>query len=58
MKLRWALKIALLLCTILCGVIVVIMYTKLSFIDWPYVIGGIVFLFISLSIPVKKKSNY
>jgi hypothetical protein len=55
MKLRWALKIALLLCTILCGVIVVIMYTKLSFIDWPYVIGGIVFLFISLSIPVKKK---
>jgi hypothetical protein len=55
MKLKWVLKIVFLLCAILCSVVVGIMYTKLSFIDWPYAIGACFFLMISLVIPVKKK---
>jgi hypothetical protein len=55
MKLKWTLKIVFLICAILCSVIVGIMYTKLSFIDWPYAIVGFVFLIISFAIPVKKK---
>ena len=46
MKIKWGLKIIFLVCAILCGIVVGIMYTKLSFIDWPYAIGGIVFLMI------------
>jgi membrane-anchored protein YejM (alkaline phosphatase superfamily) len=55
MKIKWGLKIIFLVCAILCGIVVGIMYTKLSFIDWPYAIGGIVFLMISIAIPVKKR---
>jgi hypothetical protein len=31
------------------------MYNKLSFIDWPYVLGVSLFLIIGLIIPLKKK---
>jgi len=57
MKIKWGLKIIFLVCAILCSIVVGIMYTKLSFIDWPYAIGGIVFLMISIAIPVKKKNK-
>ena len=57
MKIKWGLKIIFLICAILCSIVVGIMYTKLSFIDWPYAIGGIVFLMISIAIPVKKKNK-
>ena len=54
MKLRWVIKCFLILCSVLCIVVVGIMYSKLSFVDWPYVVGGSVFLIIGLIIPVKK----
>jgi len=54
MKLRRVLKGLFLLFTILCGVVAGIMYNKLSFIDWPYIIGGFVFLILALAIPLKK----
>ncbi len=44
MKFRWMLKIVLFLIAILCFIVVGIMYTKLSFIDWPYLAGGVIFL--------------
>lgn len=55
MKLRWVIKCFLFLCAILCSAVVAIMYNKLSFIDWPYVIGGFLFLIVGLIIPLKKK---
>ena len=55
MKLRWVIKCFLFLCAILCCIVVGIMYNKLSFIDWPYVLGGFLFLIVGLIIPLKKK---
>ena len=58
MKLRWVIKCFLFLCAILCFVVVGIMYNKLSFIDWPYVLGGFLFLIVGLIIPLKRKFNF
>jgi len=54
LKLRGVLKGLFLLFTILCGLVAGIMYNKLSFIDWPYIIVGLVFLILALAIPFKK----
>ena len=33
-----------------------IMFTKLSFIDWPYLIGGILFLSLGIFVTVRNKN--
>ena len=55
MVLRWIVKIFFTVAAILCSVVVGIMYTKLSFIDWPYVIGSALSLGLALFIPLKKR---
>ena len=55
MVVRIILKIFFALVAILCFVVVGIMYTKLSFIDWPYIIGALFFLGLALVIPRRKK---
>jgi hypothetical protein len=55
MVLRWIVKIFFAVAAILCSVVVGIMYTKLSFIDWPYVIGSALSLGLALFIPLKKR---
>ncbi len=57
MKYKWLLKIMLLIIAILGFVVVGIMYTKLSFIDWPYLIGGILFLAFGVFFPVQGENN-
>ena len=57
MKIRWILKVVLGLGAILCFIVVGLMFTKLSFIDWPYAIGGIILLTLALAIPIKKHKN-
>ena len=57
MKYRWLLKIMLLIIAILGFVVVGIMYTKLSFTDWPYLIGGILFLAFGVFFPVQGENN-
>ncbi|MDA0792821.1 MAG: hypothetical protein ACO3UL_02250 [Flavobacteriaceae bacterium] len=47
-------KALLFIVSVLCGVVAGIMFTKLSFIDWPYVLGCIIFLVTALLIPSKK----
>jgi hypothetical protein len=54
MKLRWILKTVLGLGALLCFIVVGLMFTKLSFIDWPYAIGGIILLTLTLAIPIKR----
>ena len=54
MKFRWVLKSILFLIAILCFTVVGIMYTKLSFIDWPYLAGGVFFLVTGVIVSVKK----
>jgi len=41
----------------LCSIVVLIMYNKLSFIDWPYVVGAIVLLVAAILIPVKNQTT-
>lgn len=55
MVLRWIVKIFFAVAAILCSVVVGIMYTKLSFIDWPYVIGSALSLGLAFFIPLKKR---
>ena len=55
MVVRIILKIFFALVAILCFVVVGIMYTKLSFIDWPYLIGALFFLGLALVIQRRKK---
>ncbi len=55
MVLRWIVKIFFAVAAILCSVVVGIMYTKLSFIDWPYAIGSALSLGLALFIPLKKR---
>jgi hypothetical protein len=55
MLLRWIVKIFFTVAAILCSVVVGTMYTKLSFIDWPYVIGSALSLGLALFIPLKKR---
>ncbi|MGB0293987.1 MAG: hypothetical protein ACPGAO_04105 [Flavobacteriaceae bacterium] len=56
---KWILAISFLLLAIACFVVVYIMYGLQSFIDTPYLIGGLIFLFASITLFVllKKKSN-
>ena len=56
MKFRWVLKSILFLIAILCFTVVGIMYTKLSFIDWPYLVGGVFFLVTGVIVTVKKNN--
>jgi hypothetical protein len=58
MKFRWVLKSILFLIAIPCYIVVGVMYNKLSFIDWPYLLGGVFFLATGVIIPVKKKDNF
>jgi len=55
-KMNWKkfAKALLFIVSVLCGVVAGIMFTKLSFIDWPYVLGCIIFLVTALLIPSKK----
>ena len=54
MRLRRAFKIALFIIAILGFIVVGIMYSKLSFIDWPYLIGGVLFLALGVFFPIQK----
>ena len=56
MKFRWVLKSILFLIAIICFIVVGIMYTKLSFIDWPYLVGGVFFLVTGVIVTVKKNN--
>ena len=56
MKFRWVLKSILFLIAVICFIVVGIMYTKLSFIDWPYLIGGVFFLVTGVIVTVKKNN--
>jgi hypothetical protein len=49
------LKSILFLTAILCFTVVVVMYTNLSFIDWPYLVGGLLFLALGILFRVRKK---
>lgn len=42
---------------IICSLVVIIMYHKLSFIDWPYVIGALIFFAFGIFLPTQKKIN-
>ena len=55
--LKWILKILFAIGFILCSIVVWIMYNKLSFIDWPYVVGALVLLVAAILIPEKNQTN-
>ena len=54
MKFRIIIKLLLLLMSLGCFYVVYLMHSKLSFIDTPYLYGGIVLFLISLFLPFKK----
>ncbi len=54
MKLKIALKVIFIIISILCFIVVVFMYSKLSFIDWPYLWAGIIFFLIPFFLNFKK----
>jgi hypothetical protein len=56
MLFRWIIKLICFLLAVLGIVVTGIMYTKLSFIDWPYLIGGAFFLAVGIFVPVQKKN--
>ncbi|MDA8948216.1 hypothetical protein N9H57_03665 [Flavobacteriaceae bacterium] len=56
--LQWVLKIIFGIGFIICSIVVILMYNKLSFIDWPYVIGGGLFLFLGLLLPTQKNRKH
>lgn len=51
---RKFLKILLIILSLVCFYVVYLMYSKLSFIDTPYLYGGIVLLLIGLLLDFKK----
>jgi len=55
--LKWTLKILFSIGFIVASIVVGIMYHKLSFIDWPYVIVGLVLFVAAVLIPVKKQNK-
>ncbi|MEK9565672.1 MAG: hypothetical protein VW125_01120 [Flavobacteriaceae bacterium] len=55
--LKWTLKIVFSIGFIVASIVVGIMYHKLSFIDWPYVIVGVVLFVAAVLIPVKKQNK-
>jgi hypothetical protein len=54
MKFKTFVKLLLVLMSLVCFYVVYLMYSKLSFIDTPYLYGGIVLLLIGLLLPRKK----
>ena len=54
MKFRILVKLFLILLSLGCFYVVYLMYSKLSFIDTPYLYGGIILLSIGLLLPRKK----
>jgi hypothetical protein len=54
MKFRILVKLLLMLLSLGCFYVVYLMYFKLSFIDTPYLYGGIILLLIGLLLPRKK----
>nr|AOE06376.1 hypothetical protein [uncultured bacterium]CCF99513.1 membrane protein [uncultured Flavobacteriia bacterium] len=52
--LRKLLKILLIILSLVCFYVVYLMYSKLSFIDTPYLYGGIVLFLIGLLVKIKK----
>ena len=54
MKFRIIIKLLLLLMSLGCFYVVYLMHSKLSFIDTPYLYGGILLLLIGLFLPFKK----
>jgi hypothetical protein len=58
MRSRWVLKIIFGIGAILCSLVVILMYYKLSFIDWPYVIGGLLFLVFEIFLLTQKKKIF
>lgn len=55
--LKWVLKVLFGVGFILSSIVVGIMYSKLSFVDWPYLIGALVFLVAAILIPVKNQTK-
>ncbi len=47
-KLKWILFVVFSVASVLSLVVVYLMYNNLSFIDYPYVISGLVFLILAL----------
>jgi LPXTG-motif cell wall-anchored protein len=54
---RLFVKIVFLALFVVCAIVVYLMYSKLSFIDWPYVIAGLFFLTLGLLLKRKKKKT-
>ena len=54
MKLRILIKFLIILLSLGCFFVVYLMYSKLSFIDTPYLYGGIILLLIGLLLHFKK----
>ena len=55
--LKWILKVLFAMGFVLSSIVVGVMYSKLSFIDWPYLIGALVFLVAAILVPVKNQTN-
>jgi|TARA_A200000159_G_scaffold157750_1_gene174221 hypothetical protein len=55
--LKWILKVLFAIGFVLSSIVVGVMYSKLSFIDWPYLIGALVFLVATILVPVKNQTN-
>jgi len=55
--LKWILKVLFAIGFVLSSIVVGVMYSKLSFIDWPYLIGALVFLVAAILVPVKNQRN-
>jgi len=53
---RLFVKIVFLALFVVCAIVVYLMYSKLSFIDWPYVIAGLFFLALGL-LPKRTKKK-
>ena len=52
---RLFVKLILIALFIVCSTVIFIMYTKLSFVDWPYVYVGLISLILALLIKSKYK---
>ena len=55
--LKWILKVLFAIGFVLSSIVVGVMYSMLSFIDWPYLIGALVFLVAAILVPVKNQTN-
>ena len=53
---HWLIAVLFFLLSILGFTVTAIMYHKLSFIDWPYLIGGLFFLGLGLFVRLRNKN--